>query len=148
MVGEVMDELGEGTGLSDNEQLLEKTLRDSKARGPRVLIFSNHVHCVRVVVICDTYGSLALLNASTHMGFVGQGREDQVTDLGFFITSMLITLFKCGSCVTSQHILYYCTYYSVSLTCTVHCTYYTYCTLYIGPYSLERVEITPKVFIN
>jgi hypothetical protein len=33
--------------------------------------------------------------------------------------------------VTSQHILYYCTYYSVSLTCTVHCTYYTYCTLYI-----------------
>ena len=24
--------------------------------------------------------------------------------------------------VTSQHILYYCTYYSVSLTCTVHCT--------------------------
>ena len=34
MVGEVMDELGEGTGLSDNEQLLKKTLRDSKARGP------------------------------------------------------------------------------------------------------------------
>ena len=32
MVGEVMDELGESTGLSDNEQLLEKTLRDSKAR--------------------------------------------------------------------------------------------------------------------
>ena len=31
--------------------------------------------------------------------------------------------------VTSQHILYYCTYYSVSFTCTVHCTYYTYCTL-------------------
>jgi len=31
--------------------------------------------------------------------------------------------------VTSQHILYYCTYYSVSLTCTVHCTYYT-CSLY------------------
>ena len=51
MVGEVMDELDEGTGLSDNEQLLEKTLRDSKARGPRVLIFSNHVHSVRVVVI-------------------------------------------------------------------------------------------------
>ena len=24
--------------------------------------------------------------------------------------------------VTSQHILYYCTYYSLSLTCTVHCT--------------------------
>ena len=36
-----------------------------------------------------------------------------------------------GSSVTSQHILYYCTYYSVSFTCTVHCTYYTYCTLYI-----------------
>ena len=34
-------------------------------------------------------------------------------------------------CVTSQHILYYCTYYSVSFTCTVHCKYYTYCTLYI-----------------
>jgi hypothetical protein len=33
--------------------------------------------------------------------------------------------------VTSQHILYYCTYYSVSLTCTVHCTYYIYCTMYI-----------------
>jgi len=33
--------------------------------------------------------------------------------------------------VTSQHILYYCTYYSVSFTCSVHCTYYTYCTLYI-----------------
>ena len=32
--------------------------------------------------------------------------------------------------VTSQHILYYCTYYSVSFTCTVHYTYYTYCTLY------------------
>ena len=32
--------------------------------------------------------------------------------------------------MTSQHILYYCTYYSVSFTCTVHCTYYTYCTLY------------------
>ncbi len=41
--------------------------------------------------------------------------------------------------VTSQHILYYCTYYSVSLTCTVHwynvpltyihCTYYT-CSLF------------------
>jgi hypothetical protein len=27
--------------------------------------------------------------------------------------------------VTSQHILYHCTYYSVSLTCAVHCTYYT-----------------------
>jgi len=25
--------------------------------------------------------------------------------------------------MTSQHVLYYCTYYSVSLTCTVHCTY-------------------------
>ena len=34
MVSEVMDELGEGTGLSDSEQLLEKTLRDSKAGGP------------------------------------------------------------------------------------------------------------------
>jgi hypothetical protein len=33
--------------------------------------------------------------------------------------------------VTSQHILYYCTYYSVSCTCTVHCTYFTYCTLYM-----------------
>ena len=33
--------------------------------------------------------------------------------------------------VTSQHVLYYCTYYSVSLTCTVHCTYCIYCTLYI-----------------
>ena len=32
--------------------------------------------------------------------------------------------------VTSQHILYYCTYYSVSLTFTVHCTYSTYRTLY------------------
>jgi hypothetical protein len=32
--------------------------------------------------------------------------------------------------VTSQHILYYCTYYSVSFTCTVHCTYFIYCTLY------------------
>ena len=32
--------------------------------------------------------------------------------------------------VTSQHVLYYCTYSFVSLTCTVHCTYYTYCTLY------------------
>jgi len=36
-----------------------------------------------------------------------------------------------ASIVTSQHILYYCTYYSVSFTCTVHCTHYTYCTLYI-----------------
>ena len=33
--------------------------------------------------------------------------------------------------VTSQHILYYCTYYSVSFTCTVHCMYHTYRTLYI-----------------
>jgi hypothetical protein len=33
--------------------------------------------------------------------------------------------------VTSQHVLYYCTYYSVSFTYTVHCTYYIYCTLYI-----------------
>ena len=33
--------------------------------------------------------------------------------------------------VTSQHVLNYCTYYSVSLTCTVHCTYCIYCTLYI-----------------
>jgi hypothetical protein len=33
--------------------------------------------------------------------------------------------------VTSQHVLYYCTYYSVSFSCTVHCTYYIYCTLYI-----------------
>ncbi len=32
--------------------------------------------------------------------------------------------------MTSQHILYYYTYYSVSLTCTAHCTYYTYRTLY------------------
>ena len=31
--------------------------------------------------------------------------------------------------VTSQHVLYYCTYYSVSLTCTVHCTYST-CSLF------------------
>ena len=31
----------------------------------------------------------------------------------------------------SQHVLYYCTYYSVSFACTVHCTYYIYCTLYI-----------------
>ena len=34
MVGVGMVKLGEGTGLSDSEQLLEKTLRDSKARGP------------------------------------------------------------------------------------------------------------------
>jgi hypothetical protein len=33
--------------------------------------------------------------------------------------------------VTSQHVLYYCTYYSVSFACTAHCTYYIYCTLYI-----------------
>jgi hypothetical protein len=33
--------------------------------------------------------------------------------------------------VTSQHVLYYCTHYSVSFACTVHCTYYIYCTLYI-----------------
>jgi len=33
--------------------------------------------------------------------------------------------------VTSQHVLYYCTYYSVSFACTVHCTCYIYCTLYI-----------------
>ena len=33
--------------------------------------------------------------------------------------------------MTSQHVLYYCTYYSVSLTCTVHFTYCIYCTLYI-----------------
>ena len=32
--------------------------------------------------------------------------------------------------VTSQHVLYYCTYYSVSLTCTVHCTYCIYCTCF------------------
>ncbi len=38
--------------------------------------------------------------------------------------------------VTSQHVLYYCTYYSVSFTCTVHCTYYTYCTLYMFSVSL------------
>ena len=37
------------------------------------------------------------------------------------------------SSVTSQHVLYYCTYYSVSLTCTVHCTYGIYCTLYMFP---------------
>ncbi len=37
----------------------------------------------------------------------------------------------CRPLVTSQHILYYCTYYSFSFTCTVHCMYYTYCTLYI-----------------
>ena len=29
-----------------------------------------------------------------HMGFVGQGRQDQVADFGFLFTSMLITLFK------------------------------------------------------
>ncbi len=28
----------------------------------------------------------------------------------------------CSGAVTSQHILYYCTYYYVSFTCTVHCT--------------------------
>ena len=28
-------------------------------------------------------------------------------------------------------LLYYCTYYYVSLTCTVHCTHCIYCTLYI-----------------
>ena len=33
--------------------------------------------------------------------------------------------------MTSQHVLYYCTYNSVSLTCTVHCRYCIYCTLYI-----------------
>ena len=32
--------------------------------------------------------------------------------------------------VTSWHILYYSMYYFVSLTCTVQCTYYTYCILY------------------
>jgi len=32
-----------------------------------------------------------------------------------------------------------------SQTC---CTYCTVLLQYIGPYSLERVEITPKVFIN
>ena len=35
------------------------------------------------------------------------------------------------SFVTSPHVRYYCTYYIVSLTCTVHCTYCIYCTLYI-----------------
>ena len=39
--------------------------------------------------------------------------------------------------VTSQHILYYCTYYSVSLTCTVHCTIDidTWYVLYMFPVS-------------
>jgi len=41
------------------------------------------------------------------------------------------TTMKSNGSVTSQHVLYYCTYYSVSFTCAVHCTYYTYCTLYI-----------------
>ena len=40
-------------------------------------------------------------------------------------------LVSVATVVTSQHVLYYCTYYSVSFTCTVHCTYYIYCTLYI-----------------
>ena len=36
--------------------------------------------------------------------------------------------------VTPQYVLHtlrHCTYYTVSLTCTVHCTYYIYCTWYI-----------------
>jgi hypothetical protein len=40
--------------------------------------------------------------------------------------------------VTSQHILYYCTYYSVSFTCTVHCTIdiHTLYVTYMFPVSL------------
>ena len=54
--------------------------------------------------------------------------------------------------VTSQHILYYCTYYSVSFTCTVHCTYYTYCTLYaqymfpVSLFPMLRFHCSPHLF--
>ena len=44
-------------------------------------------------------------------------------------------------CVTSQHVLYYCTHYSVSLTCTVHCTYCMYSTLYI--YTCTCFPVSP-----
>jgi hypothetical protein len=55
------------------------------------------------------------------------------TALTLFNTGAYISFVnrEVAKCVTSQHILYYCTYYSVSLSCTVYCTYYAYCTLYI-----------------
>ena len=45
-----------------------------------------------------------------------------------------------GRCVTSQHILYYCMYYSVSLTCTVHCTI-DIDTLYVLPCFLVHIYL-------
>ena len=47
--------------------------------------------------------------------------------------------------VTSQHILYYCTYYSVSFTCTIHCTYYTYCTLFLYKYIFHYKYVASAV---
>jgi len=46
--------------------------------------------------------------------------------------------------VTSQYVLYYDTYYSVSLTCTVHCTYCIYC-IYCTLYSLYMFPCFPCV---
>ena len=50
--------------------------------------------------------------------------------------------------VTSQHILYYCTYYSVSLTCTVHCTIDIH-TLYV-PYMfpVSDVEVSSSTSVH
>ena len=53
--------------------------------------------------------------------------------------------------VTSQHVLYYCTYYSVSFTCTVHCTYYIYRTLYtvhVPCFPVSDVEVSSSTSVH
>ena len=44
--------------------------------------------------------------------------------------------------VTSQHILYYCTYYSVSLTCTVHSVYHMFSLL-----PVTHVEVSSSTYV-
>jgi len=60
----------------------------------------------------------------------GADYMNRIDDSMINVITQIKNLWKSKHYVTSQHILYYCTYYSVSFTCTVHCTYYIYCTLY------------------
>ena len=55
VVGEILDELGEGAVFLDGHQLLEDVQGDCKAGGSGMFIFGYREHSVRVVVV-DRFG--------------------------------------------------------------------------------------------
>ena len=58
LLGEVLDEFGEGAVFLDGHQLLEDMQGDSEAGGSGMLIFNYREHSIRIVVI-DRFGKCA-----------------------------------------------------------------------------------------